>query len=335
MRLQHVRTHLIVLAGAFIAGPAPAAEPASSLELVQTIALKGKAGKLDHLALDAKRERLFLANSINGTLDVVDLKAGKLLKQVPGQTNIQGIAYAADLDRVFVGLGAGGLCNVFDGADYKLLKTIKFADDADNVRYDPARHLAFVAHAEKALGVIDAKTFALKADIKLPGTAEGFQIESARPRLFLVMPSPSSVAVIDPDKKEIVSTYPVKMAGIGHPLALDEANKRMFVGCRKAPMVVVMDTETGKEIAGVPVPDGIDDLFYDARRKRLYASCGDGFLAVIRQLDADHYEVAEKVATAKQAKTSLFDAETGRIYLAVPRQPGKDGPEIRVYQVRG
>src|SRR5947209_8294025 len=129
------------LAGFLLAGPAPAA----SLELVQTIQLKGKAGKLDHLALDAKRDRLFLANTSNGTLDVIDLKAGKLLKQVVGQPGIQGVAYAPDIDRVFVGLGTGGLCNVFDGADYKPLKTIKFFDDADNVRYDPARRLTFVA----------------------------------------------------------------------------------------------------------------------------------------------------------------------------------------------
>src|SRR5438874_13351626 len=104
----------------FMAGLAPAAEP--SLELVQTIVLKGKAGKLDHLALDAKRDRLFLANTNNGTLDVIDLKAGKLLKQVTGQPGIQGVAYAADLDRIFVGLGSGGLCNVFDGGDYPPLK---------------------------------------------------------------------------------------------------------------------------------------------------------------------------------------------------------------------
>ncbi len=327
-----VRTFLL-LAGLALGIPAPAADP-SSLELVQTIVLKGKAGKLDHLSLDQKRERLFLANTSNGTLDVVDLKAGKLLRQVTGQPGIQGVAYAADIDRVFVGLGTGGLCNVFDGADYKPLKTVKFADDADNVRYDPARHLVFVAHAEKALGVIDAKTFALKADIKLPGTAEGFQIETGRPRLYVVIPTPSQVAVIDTDRKEIVSNYPLKMAGNGHPLALDEANKRIFIGCRQAPMVVVMDSETGKEITGVPVPEGIDDLFYDARRKRLYASCADGFVAVIRQMDADHYEVQEKVATAKQAKTSYLDAANGRLYVAVPRQPGKPGPEIRVYRIR-
>lgn len=327
-------TSRIGLAWLFVfAGFAPAAEP-SSLELTQTIVLKGKAGKLDHLALDAKRDRLFLANTTNGTLDVVDLKAGKLLKQVTGQSGIQGVAFAADLDRVFVGLGTGGYCNVFDGADYKPLKTIKFADDADNVKYDPTRSQVFVAHAEKLLGVVDAKTNAIKADIKLPGGAEGFQIAAGKLEMFLVIPSPSQLVVIDPDKNTVVGTHPINMAGGGHTVALDDANKRIFVGCRTAPMVVVMDMDTGKEITGVPIPKDNDDLFFDAKRKRIYASCGEGFIAVIRQLDADRYEVMEKVATAKGAKTSLFDADSGRLFVAVPRQEGKPGPEIRVYRVK-
>jgi DNA-binding beta-propeller fold protein YncE len=322
----------LTLAGFLSAGPAPAAD-APALELVQTIVLKGKPGKLDHLALDARRDRLFLANTGNGTLDVVDLKAGKLLKQVIGQSGIQGVAYAADLDRVFVGLGSGSLCNVFDGNDYKPLKTIRF-NDADNVRYDAEHHLVFVAHAEKALGVVDAKTFAVKGDVKLPGAAEGFQVAPSRPQLYLVTPSPSQVSVIDIDKKEVVANYPIKMAGGGHPLALDDANKRLFVGCRQAPMVVVLDGETGKEIAGMEIPKEIDDLFYDSKRKRLYGSCGEGFLVVIKQSDADHYELVEKIATVPQARTCLFDPAGSRLFLAVPRQPGKPGPEIRVYQVK-
>jgi DNA-binding beta-propeller fold protein YncE len=310
------------------------AAPAAELELVQTIPLKGKAGGLDHLAIDAKRERLFVANKVNNTLDIVDLKAGKLLEQKSNQTAIQGIAYAPDLDRVFVGLGSNGLCNAFDGETYKLLKTVSFKDDADNVRYNPAKGVVYVAHAEKALGVMDAKTFAKKADIKLPGPAEGFQIESKRPKLYLVTPAPSQLVVIDTDKNEVVTTYPIKSAANGHPVALDEANHRVFVGCRKEPMIVVMDTETGKEVATIPIPADVDDVYLDAKRKRLYASCGEGSIVVIEQQDADHYKEVEKVPTAKGAKTCLYVADTSRLYLAVPQQEGKDGPEVRVYQVK-
>jgi DNA-binding beta-propeller fold protein YncE len=308
--------------------------PAAELELVQTIPLKGKAGNLDHLALDGKRDRLLVANKANNTLDVVDLKTGKLLKQVPNQTGIQGIAYAADLDRVYVGLGTNGLCNILDGGTYKAGKTIKFADDCDNVRYNPKTQIAYVAHAESSLGVINAKTNALKIDIKLPGQAESFQLESNRPRLYMNIPSPSQVAVIDTEKNEVVSNFPVKIATGGHPLALDEANHRLYIGCRKEPMVVILDSENGKEIAGVPIPGDVDDLFLDAGRKRIYASCGEGFIAVLKVTDTDHIEVVEKIATTKGARTCLYVPETGRLYLAVPRQEGKDGPEIRVFQAK-
>jgi YVTN family beta-propeller protein len=324
---------LCFLAVLGLAGPAAADHP-SVFEMVQTIELKGKPGNLDHLALDAKRERLFLANKVNNTLDVVDLKEGKLLTQKTGQGGIQGIAYAPDVDKVFVGLGSGGYCNVFDGDGYKLVKTIKFKDDSDNVRYDPRTHLVYVAHAENELGVIDAKTYQVKTNIKLPGAPEGFMIEKERPRLYLNVPSPSQVVLIDTDKNEVKANYPIKMAGGGHPLALDEANHRVFVGCRKEPMVVVLDSETGKEITGVKIPGDVDDLYYDAKGKRLIASCGEGFLVIIKQENADKYEVTEKWPTAKGAKTSLYVPETGRLYLAVPRQAGKEGPEIRVYQVR-
>jgi hypothetical protein len=321
----------LFMAPLFLAGTA-AADPA--LELVQTIPLKGKAGKLDHLAIDAKRERLFLANKSNNTLDVVDLKEGKLLKQIAGQNGVQGVAYAADLDRVFAVLGNGGLLNVFNGDGYKPLKTLKFTDDADNVLYVPASGLIYVAHAEKALAVVDAKTYAVKADIKLPGAAEGLVLEEKRPRLYLASPDAGEITVLNTDKNEITAHYPVKMGSDFPAIALDEPARRLYVGCHKEPMVIVMDAETGKEISSAPIPGEIDDLHFDAKRKLLYASCGDGFLAVLKVTDADHLEAVEKIATAKGAKTSLYVPETSRLYVAVPRQAGNEGPEIRVYQIK-
>jgi hypothetical protein len=328
----HVAAALAALAALLAAGAAPAADP--SLELVQTIVSKGKAGKLDHLALDAKRQRLFLANKANNTLDVLDLKEGKLLKQLTGQSGVQGVAYAPDLDRVFAALGTGGLLNIFDGEGYKTLKTIKFKDDADNVRYNAASGLAYVAHAEKALGVVDAKTYALKTDIKLPSDAESFALETGRPRLYILCPDAGEVAVIDTEKNEAVGHYPVKMGAEFPAVALDEAAHRLYIGCRKEPMIVVMDTETGKELSNAAIPGEVDDVHFDPKRKLVYASCGEGFVAVLRPTDADHVEVVAKVPTAAGAKTSLFDADTGRLYVGVPRQEGKEGPEVRVFQVK-
>jgi DNA-binding beta-propeller fold protein YncE len=327
---------LATLAVGRIANPSYATEGAdeSALHYLKTIPLKGKSGNLDHLIVDAKSHRLFQANKTNNTVDVVDLKAGKLIKQLTNQAGVQGIAYAADLDRLYCALGTGGYCNIFDGKTYKLLKTIKFTDDADNVRYHSATHRVYVAHAEKALGVIDAKTFEEFPDIMLPGSAEGFQLSRKSPRLYLCLPSPSMLVVIDTDSNKILDRHPINKASGGHPVALDEANHRIFIGCRKKPMLVVMDSESGKEVAGVDIPGDVDDLYYDAKRKRLYASCGEGYLAVIRQRGPDRYELVEKIPTVKDARTCYFDPSSRRLYLAVPRQQGKKGPEIRVYEAR-
>ncbi len=311
----------------------PGSARAGELNLVQSIELKGKAGPLDHIAIDAKRDRLFLANKANNTLDVIDLKTGALVKQKTSQTGIQGIAYAPDLDKVFVGLGSG-LFNVFDGDSYKIVKTVRFKDDADNVRYVADTHLVYVAHADKMLGVVDAQSYDLRADIKLPDTAEGFQKEAKRPRMYLNAPGANVLAVIDTDKNEVVSTFSPTSATGGVPLALDEANHRVYIGCRKKPMVVALDTESGKEVAAADIGGGVDDLWLDPVRKRLFASCGDGELDVLKVADADHIEALEKVETPKGARTCHYVPETGRLYLAVPRQEGKAGPEIRIYQAQ-
>lgn len=312
--------------------PALAADPAP-LTLEKKIPSKGRAGNLDHLALDVKNGRLFIANKANDTLDIVDLKAGKLIKQISGQSGVQGLAYAPDLDRIYAALGTGGFLNIFDGKNYELIKTIKFADDADNVRYDAKSQRVYVAHAENALAVVDAKTFRAR-DIKLPAGAESFQLEAGRPRLYVNCPATSEVILIDTATSKIVKHFPVKLAQKNFPMAIDEANHRLFIGCRKEPMVIVMDSETGKEITSVPITGDTDDLHFDAKRKRLYASCGAGELVIIRQVDADHYQPLTKIPTAKGARTCLWSPDADSLYLAVPRQTGKEGPEIWVYKVK-
>jgi len=330
MTRMHRLVPVLCLALAFTGALSAVDKP--SLELVQTIVLKGRPGGLDHLTLDAKGDRLFIANKANNTLDVVDIKAGKLLRQIAAQQGVQGVVYAAEIDKVFAALGTGGFLNVFNASDYKLVKTVKFKDDADNVRYHAKTNLVYVAHADKSLAVVDAKTYEVKADIKLAGAAEGFELETARPRLYVSIPAPCEVAVIDTEKNEVLGHYPIKLASGAHPLAIDEANHRIFVGCRKAPLVVVLDTETGKEITSAAIQGEVDDLFFDAKRKRLYASCGEGFITVIRQVDADHYEPVEKIETVKGARTSYLDSESGRFFLLVPKQGNKE-PEVRIYKL--
>jgi DNA-binding beta-propeller fold protein YncE len=142
------------------------------------------------------------------------------------------------------------------------------------------------------------------------------------------------VVVVDTQKNEVVARFPLTFAEANFSLALDPEGGRVFVGCRKKPGIIVLDLKTGKELAFVKVPEDIDDLFHDAKGGRLYASCGEGFLTVVSLHGKDRYEVTERIATTKEARTCLFDPGAGRLYLAVPREKGKDAPELRVFRAR-
>lgn len=305
------------------------ADDASPKQL-QTIRLPGNAGnRLDHLALDSKREHLLVANTGNKSLDVVNLRTGKVVKSIPDQEGIQGLLYIPGADHLVATLGKN-TCNVFDAASFKQAGKLK-VPDADSIAFDARNNLVCVASGDRKIALFDARTMAPKGEIKLPTFPESLVIEKSRPRMYVNAPVPHQVLVVDTARREVLKRYPLPEAG-NYPLALDEANHHLFVGCRKEPCVIVLDTETGKQVARVTIPGDVDDLYFDAARRRLYASCGEGYLAVIRQASPTRYDLLAKVPTAKQARTCLFDPASSRIYLAVPR--GKDGPEIRVFDIR-
>jgi DNA-binding beta-propeller fold protein YncE len=314
-----------------LACPALSADDDGPLKRIATIASRGKGGTLDHLFVDSESDRLFLTNQSNDTLDIIDLKNNRLLKQVPDQTP-HSVVYALSVDRVFIGSG-GGACNVLDGTSYTPAGSVP-AEGADSVRFDARSGHVFVA-SHVSLTVIDAKTLQLLSSVKLPGTPKGFQVAKKQPRLYINTQGPNQVIVIDINKNVVIASYPLigDSTGIG-PLGVDESTGRIFVGLRAPARLAVLEMDTGKVVATVPIADGPDDLFHDPEFKRIYVSCNSGFVSVIRQIDSDHYESMANISTAKGAKTSFYDPALKRLYLAVPLQEGKDGPEVWVYQAR-
>lgn len=310
------------------AGPVAAAAP-EALVLVKTIQLKGVAGKLDHLAVDSKGERLFVANKPNNTLDIVDLKTAKLVKQIADQGKVSGVSFAEDLDMIYVGNGAG-TCNAFDGKEYKQVFSTP-APNADNVHYHSGNKMVYVGQDE-ILSELDAKTGEIKAAINLPGAVHGFRIDKQAGKIYAVLTKPNLIAVIDIATQRVTEKFDLTVSDAGSPIAQDAEHGLLFVGCpKKQPMVVVFDAKTGKELASVAIPAGVDDVYFDRRRNRVYASCSDNALVVIEK-QGDKYEVVEKLEVPKDSRTCAWSS--GKLYLGVPRQDGKEGPEVRVYEAR-
>jgi YVTN family beta-propeller protein len=323
------RTGSLIAAAVLLA--ASTAAGADPLELKQTIKFPGKTGNLDHLAVDVKGERLFVANKPNNSLDVIDLKSGKVIKQIPDQGKASGVAYSEELNRVFVGNGAG-TCNAFDcGADYKLAFSAKLAK-ADNVNYHSGSKIVYVAHGD-TISAVDAKSGDVKGKVTVPGSAHGFAIDEKTNKIYVSLTNPNQVGVIDLAKNELTDKFPIALAAGNSPLVFDAARGLLFVGCRKEPMVVVMDAKTGKELGGVAIPGDIDDLAFDAKTGRLFAICGAGAVAVIEK-KSEKYDVVAKVETAKSARTATISPAGDRLFLGVPAQGAAGEPEVRVYAIK-
>jgi outer membrane protein assembly factor BamB len=189
-----------------------------------------------------------------------------------------------------------------------------------------------VGYGEGGLAAIDPESGKQVADIKLDAHPESFQLETNGKRIFVNVPNAGHVAVVDRETGTVIEKIPMKEARANFPMALDEADHRLFIGCRKPAELLVLDMETGKTVASVDIVGDTDDLFYDAANKRIYVSGGEGRVTVISQVSADNYDVAGQVATAPGARTSFFVPETGTLYVAVPHR-GAQKTELRAFTV--
>jgi DNA-binding beta-propeller fold protein YncE len=305
--------------------PAQDKEP---LHLVQTIPMPNVKGRIDHMDVDAKGKRLFVAGLENGSLEVVDLQAGKWLKSIPGFKKTQGVAYIRSLNKVFVASGDDGMLRVFRGDTLDLLDAIKLDLGPNRVVFDPHAALLYVGYGGKdagkdygEVGVIDAKTDKHIADIKVEAHPSELLLDQSGKTLFVFVSIASKVQVVDTTKREVVSTWPVSSQRNGDG-AFDEKTHRLFIGTRTPPQMVVMDSQTGKEVASLPTVDGMDGVYFDAAHKRVYVSGGRdqgvGYVFAYQQKDADHYETIAKIPTRPGAGTSFWSPELHRYYVAAP-----------------
>jgi DNA-binding beta-propeller fold protein YncE len=329
---------------AFVLSPparADEAAPAVGAALLHKgrIVLPGVAGRIDHLAIDVDRQRLFVAALGNGTLEVIDLRAadgqGARLRSVTGLDQPQGLAYLPSLRRVIVasaGGGGGGSVTAFDDGTFRPLGTIGGLPDADNVRSDAGNGRLYVGYGTGALAVIDPAQMRRLADVKLPGHPEAFALEGGGASIYVNVPSHKGVLIVDRLKGAALSTITLKSAAGNFPMALDEAGHRLFVGTRKPARVVVLDPRDGQVMASFSCVGDADDLFYDAARRRLYVTGGDGFVDAFDAAEGGRYLQLAHVATAPGARTSLWVPQLRRLFVAAPKR-GAEPAAIHIFEV--
>jgi YVTN family beta-propeller protein len=308
------------------------AQQGEPIRLVGAVPLPQVEGRIDHMSIDVKGQRLFVAAFGNNTLEVIDLKNRKQLHTIPGLREPQGVLYLADTNRLYVANGGDGSLRVFDGSSFQLLKTIPYGGDADNVRYDSSDNRVYVGYGSGALGMID-KDDAKVADLKLGAHPESFQLEKSGSRIFVNLPRSRKIAVVDRKTQNVIAAWTTGGPLFNYPMALDEPDHRLFVVCRFPARMAVLDTLTGKVVATVPAVGDSDDVFYDSTLKRIYAIGGAGAISIFQQQDADHYKEIARIGTEKGARTGFFSPDLGRLFVAA-RRAGGHPAEIRIYEVQ-
>src|SRR5229473_4421127 len=253
-----------------------AGQDSSVLVLENHIPLSNVQGRIDHISVDVKGQRIFVAAVDNHSLDVIDLKSGQRVHTITGLAEPQGVFYDASTNRLFVACALDGVVKVFDGATFQVLATAKFPDDSDNIRYDSRGKRVIVGYAGAkelrkrtegtgGLGFLDSsgnKT----GDVVIDAHPESFRLEELGNRIFVNVPDKKEIEVIDRVKLKVLARWPVTSAQGNFPMALDEAHHRLFVATWTPSRMLVFDTESGKEIAAGETAGPSDDLFYDSQQ---------------------------------------------------------------------
>jgi len=308
--------------------PATAQTPPAPLVLEAKIPLGSVSGRIDHLAVDPKRKRLFVAELGNNSLGVVDLASAKVLRTLTGLSEPQGVGYEPDTDTVYVANARDGSVRILHGEDLSPVGRIDLGDDADNVRIDTVRNHVLVGYGAGALAIIDPVAKAKIGDIRLKAHPESFQIEGDR--VFVNVPDPRLIEVADLGKGDVIGAWPTQPNHSNFPMPIDREAHRLFVVFRSPVRLVVLSTADGKVVGSTDTAGDADDVFVDAKRRRVYVTCGAGVIDVFEDR-AGTYQRVGQIATSPGARTALFVPELDRLFLAV-RAAGPEPAAIWVYR---
>jgi hypothetical protein len=310
-----------------------------TLRLVQMIPLPGVNGRLDHMAVDLEKRRLFVAAVAKGSLEVLDLDAGKVINSITGIKDTQDALFlGGNFNKLYVS-SLDGTLRIFQGETFRLIQALKLEPDPNRLLYDPTADLIYFGYggqnagfdAYERVGILQAKPGAQSdqfiADMIAPTYRPGHLAEMTMDddgKLLICDSRADLIFQFDTRKRELIKKWPAHGDGAAD-MTLDRAHHRLFVGTRVPPEMTVYDSLSGTEIVSLPGPETMDGVYYDAQLKRIYVSGGrwygtpeasPGWVYVYQQRDADHYDLLSKIKTRPGSGTSLFVPRLNRLYIA-------------------
>ena len=273
----------------------------------------GGEGGWDILTIDSTANRLFLSHSTK--VVVVDLETNKIIDEITETPGVHAFVPVPELNRGFSSNGKEDKSSVVDLKTFQTVSRIDTGKNPDAVVYDPKRAEVYVFnHSGNSGTVIDAKTQKVVATIPLDGNPEFAAIDGNAGRAYVNIEDKSEVDVIDADKHEVIAHWPLAPGEEPTGIALDSAHHRLFSACHNK-MMTMLDTETGKVVANIPIGAGTDGAAFDDATQLVFASCGEGVVTIAKEEAPDKLTVLQTLKTERGARTMTIDSRTHRIYL--------------------
>jgi DNA-binding beta-propeller fold protein YncE len=273
----------------------------------------GGDGGWDYLAMEPSGHRLFVTHM--NQVVVLDLRTNKVVGSI-ASAKAHGVAFAPELNRGFISNGASNSVAIFNLRSLKIIQTVQVGQGPDAICYEPVtkRVLAFNGHV-RSVSFIDAATGKVLGETPLPGDPEFAQADGAG-FVFDNIEDKGLVLKIDAAKMTVVATWLLPTGSAPSAMAIDRADHRLFSGCAGRKLYV-LNSDSGEILATLSIGGGVDAAAYDPVGKRVFASCGDGTLSVIKQESANTFSVEEQAPTQKGARTVAFDSATQTAYLPI------------------
>ncbi len=303
------------------------------IKLICSIPLPHVNGRIDHMSFNTKDQLIYVAALGNNSIEVVDLKNRKHIYGIKNLAEPQGVIYLPETNMIFVANGDNGECSIFNAETYQKKASLKLSGDADNVRYDEGSNKIYVGYGNGGIAIIDPVSFKIIETIKLEGHPESFQIDHTAYKIYVNVPDQKQIEIIDLALNKVIDKWNMKEASSNYPMCIDEANHRLFIGCRHPSKLLVLNTQTGKTISSYPIESDVDDIFYDNKTRQIYLSCGEGFVDIFKQTDPDTYHSNAKISTHSGARTSLFIPELAQLIVASPSGFNSEA-FLLVYQIK-
>jgi len=336
---MRIRSVLIAVVALAVLPSVPGARSAPSdgpYRKIKEIAIPDEGG-WDYLNIDSAAHRLYVSHA--SKVVVVDTATDAIVGEIADTPGVHG-AVPAGPDRVFTSNGRGNNASIVDAKTLQTIAKVVTEGNPDFIMFEPQHHEVYTFNgAGKSATVIDVASGKVVATIPLGGKPEAGVSDGAG-RVFVNVEDKDNVAVIDSAKHEVVANWPIAPGGQAAGLALDRKNHRLFVGAHKPdpPLMLMMDSTSGKIVAQVPIGTGVDATWFDPGTGYAFSSCGDGTTTIAHEDSPEKLTIVQKLETERGARTMALDPATHRIYLAAAKYepvPADAPPNTRPKMIPG